>query len=89
MLTHREFSAWIVSEGKPLREYLIVVDSNASKVLCWMREAGKVRYGDKGSRTFSCSFITLDDFQVPGRFLTGYGKTSREGVRMGSNTREV
>ena len=45
-----------------------------------------VRWRDEGSRVHSCAFITLDGFQVPGRFLTGYGEASREGVRTGANT---
>ena len=45
-----------------------------------------VHWRDEGSRVHSCAFIALDGFQVPGRFLTGYGEASREGVRTGSNT---
>ncbi|KAF8550452.1 hypothetical protein OG21DRAFT_1419644 [Imleria badia] len=90
MITQREFSAWIVCEGKPLREYLVAVDSNASKVSCWIpseaRKNFSVHWRDTGSRAYSCAYISLDGFQVPGRFLTGYGETSREGVRTGSHT---
>ncbi|KAI9570454.1 hypothetical protein HD554DRAFT_2082193 [Boletus coccyginus] len=90
MLTHREFSAWIVSEDKSLPEYLVAIDTNGSKVSCWIpSEAGKnfsVHWRDGGTRVHSCAFISLDGFQVPGRFLSGYGDASREGVRTGSNT---
>ncbi|KAG6376501.1 hypothetical protein JVT61DRAFT_2494 [Boletus reticuloceps] len=90
MITHREFSAWIVSEGRPLPEYLIAVDRNARKVSCWIPgQAGKnfsVHWKDGGTCTHSCAFISLDGFSVPGRFLFGYGEAFREGVRTGLNT---
>lgn len=59
MLTHREFSAWIVSDGRPIPEYLHTIDKNASKVSCWIpSEAGKVRYGEKYN---SCHLIVVGD----------------------------
>ncbi|KAH7889391.1 hypothetical protein F5I97DRAFT_522000 [Phlebopus sp. FC_14] len=90
MLTHRGFSAWITSEGEQLREYLVAVDDNANKVSCWIpSEAGKhfsVHWRDEGTSVHSCSFISLDGFLVPGRFLFGLGEASREGIRTGPIT---
>ncbi|KAG6332672.1 hypothetical protein ID866_6417 [Astraeus odoratus] len=90
MLTHREFSAWIVSNNQPLPEYLVAVDRKANRVSCWIpSEAGKqfsVHWKDQGSNVQTCSFISLDGFVVPGRFLYGSGGTSREGVRTGPTT---
>ncbi|KAI6028677.1 hypothetical protein F5J12DRAFT_390315 [Pisolithus orientalis] len=87
MLTHREFSAWIVSNNQPLPEYLVAVDEKAGRVSCWIpSEAGKqfsVHWRDHGSNVHTCSFISLDGFVVPGRFLYGTGNASREGVRSG------
>lgn len=34
----------------------------------------------------SCTFITLDGFVVPGRFLFGEGTASRDGIRTGPST---
>jgi hypothetical protein len=44
MLTHRGFSACILSEGKPIPEYLVaVVDENPNTISCWIpSEVGKV-----------------------------------------------
>jgi hypothetical protein len=43
MPTHKGFSAWIVSEGKALPEYLVAVDSGSNRVQCWIpSEEGKV-----------------------------------------------
>ncbi|KIK98724.1 hypothetical protein PAXRUDRAFT_87355, partial [Paxillus rubicundulus Ve08.2h10] len=90
MLTHRGFSAWIVSEGEELREYLVAVDANAHRVSCWIpSEVGKsfsVHWKDEGTDVNSCSFISLDGFVVPGRFLFGHGETSRDGIRTGPMT---
>ncbi|KAH7913756.1 hypothetical protein BJ138DRAFT_1058502 [Hygrophoropsis aurantiaca] len=90
MLTHRGFSAWIVSEGKTLPVYLVATDASAHRVSCWIpSEAGKtfsVHWSDAGSKVHSCTFITLDGFVVPGRFLFGEGSASREGVRTGLTT---
>jgi hypothetical protein len=36
MLTHRGFSAWIVTDGETLPEYLVAVDGVANKVSCWI-----------------------------------------------------
>ncbi|KAI6109523.1 hypothetical protein F5141DRAFT_1115139 [Pisolithus sp. B1] len=87
MLTHRDFSAWIVSNNQPLPEYLVAVDEKGSRVSCWIpSEAGKqfsVHWRDHGSNVHTCSFISLDGFVVPGRFLYGTGSASREGVRSG------
>lgn len=87
MLMHREFSAWIVSNNQPLPEYLVAVDEKGSRVSCWIpSEAGKqfsVHWRDHGSNVHTCSFISLDGFVVPGRFLYGTGSASREGVRSG------
>ncbi|KAF8077820.1 hypothetical protein FPV67DRAFT_1463135 [Lyophyllum atratum] len=90
MLTHRGFSAWIVVDGKPLPEYLVAVDSNANRVSCWIpSEEGKnfaVHWQDHGAQVDTCSFITLDGFVVPGRFLFGDGEASRQGVRTSAST---
>jgi len=90
MLTHRGFSAWIVVDGKPLPEYLVAIDSNANQVSCWIpSEEGKpfaVHWQDHGGQVDTCSFITLDGFVVPGRFLFGDGVASRQGVRTSSST---
>ncbi|KAH7929708.1 hypothetical protein BV22DRAFT_105247 [Leucogyrophana mollusca] len=90
MLTHRGFSAWIVSEGATLPVYLVATDPKAHRVSCWIpSEAGKtfsVHWSDAGSQVHSCTFITLDGFVVPGRFLFGEGTASREGVRTGNST---
>lgn len=87
MLMHRDFSAWIVSNNQPLPEYLVAVDEKGSRVSCWIpSEAGKqfsVHWKDHGSNVHTCSFISLDGFVVPGRFLYGTGSASREGVRSG------
>lgn len=44
MLTHRGFSACIISEGKPIPEYLAaVVGENPKTISCWIpSEVGKV-----------------------------------------------
>jgi hypothetical protein len=36
MLTHRGFSAWVVSNGKVLPEHLVAVDEQSHRVLCWI-----------------------------------------------------
>ncbi|KAG1905848.1 uncharacterized protein F5891DRAFT_1006850 [Suillus fuscotomentosus] len=91
MLTHRGFSACIISEGKPIPEYLAaVVGENPKTISCWIpSEAGKtftVYWRDEGTKMHSCAFITLDGFVVPGRFLFGEGETWRNGVRSGPHT---
>ncbi|KAJ8586104.1 hypothetical protein M405DRAFT_744160 [Rhizopogon salebrosus TDB-379] len=90
MLTHRGFSAWIVSEGQQIHEYLVAVDKKANRVSCWIpSEAGKtfsIHWKDAGTNVHSCTFITLDGFVVPGRFLFGEGSASRDGIRTGPST---
>ncbi|KAG2158235.1 uncharacterized protein EDB93DRAFT_1120537 [Suillus bovinus] len=91
MLTHRGFSACIVSEGKPIPEYLAaVVAENPNTISCWIpSEVGKsfsVYWRDEGTKKHSCAFITLDGFVVPGRFLFGEGEAWRSGVRSGPQT---
>ncbi|KAJ7273326.1 hypothetical protein C8J57DRAFT_1317550 [Mycena rebaudengoi] len=90
MLTYRGFSAWIVADGKPLPEYLVAEDTKASKISCWIpsSEGQKftVHWKDHGGKVDTCSFITLDGFVVPGRFLFGEGETWRQGVRSSMNT---
>ncbi|KAJ7444904.1 hypothetical protein FB451DRAFT_1293799 [Mycena latifolia] len=85
MLTHRGFSAWIVVDGKPVPEYLVAEDTKAARVSCWIpSEEGQkfsVHWKDHGGKVDSCSFISLDGFVVPGRFLFGSGSTWRDGVR--------
>ncbi|KAG1756650.1 uncharacterized protein EDB91DRAFT_1093789 [Suillus paluster] len=90
MLRHRDFSAWIVSEGQQIPVYLVAVDENAHSVSCWIpSEAGKtfsIHWRDEGTGVQSCTFISLDGYVVPGRFLFGDGTASRHGVRTGANT---
>ncbi|KAG1782622.1 hypothetical protein EV702DRAFT_1065671 [Suillus placidus] len=91
MLTHRGFSACIVSEGKPVPEYLVaVVAEKPNTISCWIpSQVGKtfsVHWRDEGTKMHSCAFITLDGFVVPGRFLFGEGETCRNGVRSGPQT---
>ncbi|KIM87196.1 hypothetical protein PILCRDRAFT_86241 [Piloderma croceum F 1598] len=90
MLTHRGFSAWVVSEGEALSEHLISVDANSHRVQCWIPcEAGKtfsVYWKDLGGKVDSCAYIGLDGFLVPGRFLFGNGIAFRKGVRSGPTT---
>ena len=44
MLTHRGFSAWVVSNGQVLPEYLVAVDEQSHRVSCWIPGAeGHVR----------------------------------------------
>jgi hypothetical protein len=45
-----------------------------------------VHWKDHGGKVDTCSFITLDGFVVPGRFLFGEGETWRQGVRSSMNT---
>ena len=61
MLTHRGFSAWVVSNGKVLPEYLVAVDEQSHRVSCWIPGTeGHVR----------SSFIPFQVAQVAhGRFL--------------------
>jgi len=90
MLTHLGFSAWIVSDGKPLPEYLVAVDEKAHRVSCWIPseegQAFTVYWRDHGGKIDTCAFITLDGFVVPGRFLFGTGVACRQGVRTGPST---
>ncbi|KAJ7709703.1 hypothetical protein B0H17DRAFT_999060 [Mycena rosella] len=90
MLTHRGFSAWIVVDGKPVSEYLVAEDTKAARVSCWIpSEEGQkfsVHWKDHGGKVDSCSFITLDGYVVPGRFLFGTGETFRDGARSSATT---
>lgn len=36
MLTHRGFSAWVVSNGMILPEHLVAVDEQCHRVSCWI-----------------------------------------------------
>ena len=90
MLTHRGFSTWVVSGGKELREFEVIVDSKANKVSCWFPcEVGKtfsVHWSDHGSIVDSAAYINLDGFTVPGRFLYGLGSAQRDSVRVGDQS---
>lgn len=94
MLTHRGFSACIISEGKQIPEYLAaVVAENPNTISCWIpSETGKtfsVYWRDEGTKVHSCAFIALDGFVVPGRFLFGEGEAWRNGVRTGPQTERL
>jgi len=90
MLTHRGFSAWVVSNGKVLPEHLVAVDDQCHRVSCWIPgtegHTFDVYWQDHGGNVDSCGFIILDGFVVPGRFLFGQGITSRGGVRASKST---
>ncbi|KAF9075154.1 hypothetical protein BDP27DRAFT_1315591 [Rhodocollybia butyracea] len=90
MLTHRGFSAWVVVDGSPAKEYLTAVSSNSNQVSCWIEgipnKAFSIHWSDSGGKVDTCSFITLDGVLVPGRFLLGSGATFRSGVRTSKNT---
>jgi len=90
MLTHRGFSAWVVSNGEVLPQYLVAVDEQAHRVSCWIPgtegHAFDVYWQDHGGKVDSCGFIILDGLVVPGRFLFGQGITSRGGVRASKST---
>lgn len=85
MLTHRGFSAWVVSNGEILPEYLVAVDEQSHRVSCWIPgtegHTFDIYWQDHGGHVDSCGFIVLDGFVVPGRFLFGQGVASRGGVR--------
>ncbi|KAF5315578.1 hypothetical protein D9611_004853 [Ephemerocybe angulata] len=85
MLSHRGFSAWITVDDEALPEYLVAVDEEAHRVSCWIPGGeGKkftVWWKDHGGKVDTCSFITLDGFVVPGRFLLGEGVASRSGAK--------
>ncbi|KAF9052904.1 hypothetical protein BJ165DRAFT_1443819 [Panaeolus papilionaceus] len=90
MLTHRGFSAWIVSEGCTVPEYLVAVDEPTHRVSCWIPatvgESFSVFWQDHTGGIDTSSFITLDGVTVPGRFLFGDGMASRSGVRVSKTT---
>ncbi|KAG7447956.1 uncharacterized protein BT62DRAFT_918456 [Guyanagaster necrorhizus] len=91
MITHRGFSASIVANGKPLPEYLVAVDATNHRVSCWIpsedgQESVELHWQDHGGKIDTCSFITLDGFTVPGRFLYGCGTAYRSGVRTSKRT---
>ncbi|KAF8911987.1 hypothetical protein CPB84DRAFT_1722392 [Gymnopilus junonius] len=85
MLKHRGFSAWVMSNGKALPEYLVAVDEEAHRVSCWIPgkegQTFTVYWQDHGGKVDSCAFIALDGLVVPGRFLFGDGVASRGGIR--------
>jgi len=90
MLTHRGFSAWVVSNGQALPEYLVAVDEQSHRVSCWIPGAEghtfDVYWQDHGGNVDSCGFIVLDGLVVPGRFLFGQGIASRGGLRASKST---
>ncbi|KAI0093718.1 hypothetical protein BDY19DRAFT_269274 [Irpex rosettiformis] len=90
MLTYRGFSAWVISEGKELREFDAVADPVTNKVTCWIPcEIGKtfsVHWLDRGSKVDSVAYIKLDGFTAPGYFLFGSGTTERNSVRVGDRS---
>jgi len=90
MLTHRGFSAWVVSNGMILPEHLVAVDEQCHRVSCWIPgtegHTFDVYWQDHGGNVDTCGFIILDGFVVPGRFLFGQGITSRGGVRASKST---
>jgi hypothetical protein len=90
MLTHRGFSAWIMSDNRPLPEYLVAVDDKTHRVQCWIPSNPgsqfSVHWKDHTGEVVSCAFIILDGLVVPGRFLHGGTEASRRGVRTGPTT---
>jgi len=90
MVKLREFSACVTSNGIELPEYLTAIDPSGSRTSCWIpSQAGEsfsVHWTDHGSKMHTCTFITLDGFVIPGRFLFGEGSASREGIRTGSHS---
>ncbi|PPQ63096.1 hypothetical protein CVT24_005951 [Panaeolus cyanescens] len=90
MLTHRGFSAWIVSEGCTIPEYLVAVDEATHRVSCWIPatvgESFSIFWQDHNGGVDTSAFITLDGVTVPGRFLFGDGMASRSGVRVSKTT---
>ncbi|PFH54215.1 hypothetical protein AMATHDRAFT_135865 [Amanita thiersii Skay4041] len=90
MLNHYGFSAWIEVDGKELPEYLVAVDNETNRVSCWIPgEEGQpfsVHWKDHGGQVDTCTYITLDGFVVPGKFLFGEGTAYRQGVRTSRTT---
>jgi len=90
MLSHRNFRAWITSEGNKLAIYEPHLEPGKNTVTCWIpAEAGKnfaVNWEDQGTGIDSAAYITLDGFKVPGRYLFGRGIAWRTGVRTGPTT---
>ncbi|KAJ7632810.1 hypothetical protein FB45DRAFT_913559 [Roridomyces roridus] len=90
MLTHRQFSAWIVVDGKPVPEFLVADDPENAQVSCWIPSEPDqkfiVHWKDHGTGVDTCAFISLDGLPIPGRYLFGTGQTYRGGVRSGENT---
>lgn len=86
-------SCWIPSEEGQVRcfssiyVHLILhggLKSWPSLTLLWQNFA--VYWQDHGGKVDTCSFINLDGFVVPGRFLFGNGVSWREGVRTSTNS---
>ncbi|KZT09531.1 uncharacterized protein LAESUDRAFT_646868 [Laetiporus sulphureus 93-53] len=90
MLSRSGFCAWITCEGKEIIEYESTLDSTGKRVICWIpSEAGKtfsVHWADQGTNVDSATYIKLDGFTVPGRFLFGKGQAQRSGVRVGDDS---
>lgn len=90
MLTHRGFSSWISINNEMVSEYLKAVDEKRNMVSCWIPgELGKeftVHWQDHGSEHDTATYISLDGFKVPGRFLFGEGVAWRQGIRTSQNT---
>lgn len=85
MLNYRGYEAWITSDGQKLPEYEISIDTEKHRATCWIAgQEGKefiVNWRDLGGQVDTMSYITLDGFTVPGRFLYGDGIGNRAGVR--------
>jgi len=88
-IIHRGFSAWIECEGKHIPVFKPQLDVTRERISCWIpSEPGKaftVHWRDlgQGGGVDTASYIYLDGFMVPGKYLFGFGEASRGGVRVG------
>lgn len=88
-LTHRGFSAWIECENKHIPVFKPELDNARQRITCWIpSEPGEeftIHWKDRGEGggVDTASYIYLDGFMVPGKYLFGFGEASRGGVRVG------
>lgn len=57
----------------------------AMDTLLIQRQKFSVHWADQGTNVDSATYIKLDGFTVPGRFLFGKGQAQRSGVRVGDD----